>query len=152
MKQAIAYRRRSKVYIHASSQTVENVWILDNPVLCIESDSDIRGIGNAVQDALNGSRQGVSHPVSWSGIFMPVLKLAGIKSWKTFSKSSQCVQIERENDTIIFIPTENGGSKEGYRPLLNQKITSSVHGEIGLDLLETFKRCRVRESRHPTTP
>jgi hypothetical protein len=51
-------------------------------------------LGKAVFDALDGSQENVLHPTCWKGLFDPVLRLAGVKSWSAFARSAKCVEIE----------------------------------------------------------
>ena len=115
MKRATIYRRKAQFYVHASSRTMDGVWILTEPCLCLDQESSDRELGEAVQQALDSSRSGIPHPRSWKGLLDPLLKQAGVKSWNTFSKTALCVEIEEEDGQVSIVPTENLGVEDGYQ-------------------------------------
>src|ERR1019366_4670553 len=108
MKRAIAYQRRGQLFLHASSKTKAGVWILSPPVLTCSMEDTSR-LAGCVAETLSGSNEGVPHPSSWKGLFDPVLRLAGVKSWKIFVNSAKCVEIELDAERVSFIPTKNLG-------------------------------------------
>src|SRR5664280_101765 len=116
MKRAIAYKRADEIFLHASSMTTAGVWIISLPVLTCNLNDRAR-LSGYIAEALEGSKEGVSHPTSWKGLFDPVLELAGVKSWSAFAKPAKCVQIELESDQVRFTPTKNLGPKEGFQPI-----------------------------------
>jgi hypothetical protein len=139
MKRATAYQRGERIILHASSKTKAGVWILSAPVLAADQ-TDPRHLGEGVLEALDGSREGVPHPISWKGIFDPVLQLAGVKSWGTFAKMAKCVQIEFGTNRIALLPTKNLGAKDGFEPLpAKLRSSSPVTADIGNALLFAFR-------------
>lgn len=115
-KAAAAYRIGDAIILHASSRTTAGLWILSTPVLACDA-GDTLQLGKGILAALEGSVDGVPHPTSWKGRFDPVLRLAGVRSWRSFARTASCVEIECEKASMKFEPTRNLGPKEGYEPL-----------------------------------
>lgn len=113
MKRVVAYQRKAQVIIFAQSQTTAGVWIMDGAAYAADI-GDVGQIGILIDQALEVSKVDVPHPTSWKGLFDPVLKLAGAKSWSTFVKSAKCVEVELDEDGIWLIPTRNLGADGGF--------------------------------------
>jgi hypothetical protein len=139
MKRATAYKRGQQIIIlHASSRTNVGVWILSAPVLVAEQNDPVQ-LGNAILTVLDGSKENIAHPTSWTGRFDVVLKLAGVKTWSVFAKSAKCVQIEFETNRISFLPTRNLGAKDGFEPLPAKVLSSPPESRrLGTELLRAF--------------
>jgi len=117
MKAATIYERKGKLYVHSSSKTTTGVWVINPPALAVEKE-DTGEVGRAVRECLAASREGVSHPKSFTNLFDPVLNLAGVKSFATFVKSAKCVEVETSDDgAVTLIPTRNEGVDDGFVPL-----------------------------------
>ena len=115
MRRATVYLRKKKFLVHASSKTTEGVWILWEPCVLVPEASDDRELGLAIRTALDESRVDVAHPQNWNSLLGPLLVLADVKSWTTFSKSAACVEVEEVADRVCVIPTRNLGSDEGFQ-------------------------------------
>lgn len=113
MKRVVAYQRKTQVIVFAQSQTTAGVWIMDGAAYAADI-SDVGQIGALIDQALEVSKIDVPHPTSWKGLFDPVLKLAGVKSWSTFVKSARCVEVELDEDGIWLVPTRNLGAEGGF--------------------------------------
>jgi hypothetical protein len=138
MKRATAYKRGDRILLHASSKTIDGVWVLTAPVLTEDRNNSVR-LGKAVLDALDGSKEGIDHPTSWTGVFDPVLRLAGVKSWNAFTRSAKCVEIEFGTNQVTFVPTKNLGPKDGFEPLSTEVRTSPPEcNAVGMALLSAF--------------
>lgn len=91
------------------------MWILSEPCVRLPSDCSDAELGDALLSALEGSKLSVPHPTQWKGILEPLLKAAGVKAWKPFTKSAVCVEVEEEAGDLEFIPTVNLGADEGFQ-------------------------------------
>jgi hypothetical protein len=137
MKAATIYERGGKMFIHGSSKTTAGVWVLCAPVLQAEN-RDARNIGQAVRECLASSRLGVPHPKTFTNLFEPVLKLAGVKSFYAFMNSAKYVGVELEDEVVTLIPTRNGG-KDGFIPLPNRSRVALVSDEeLGLAIVSAL--------------
>jgi hypothetical protein len=130
MKRATIYKRKGAFFVHASSQTTEEVWILAEPCLKVEDDAGDGALGDAIAAALRGSRVGVAHPTSWGGLFAPILALAGVKSWGTFAKSAKCAEVEADGAAIRVIPMRT--IDRGFEP--DQSSAVVVDGSASTSL------------------
>ncbi|MEH2484985.1 hypothetical protein [Bradyrhizobium sp. AZCC 2230] len=140
MRKAAAYLRRNKVIICPVSDTTDGVGVICAPVFDLEA-SDVSGVGAAVLEALQLSREGIPHPApaDWSKLFKPVLKAAGVGSWKTFVRSTKDVIVRFETNRIVYIPTRNLGSRNGFVPLPEKERSSApMAAEVGPALLAAF--------------
>jgi hypothetical protein len=116
MKRATVYERRGELFFHSLSKTTAGVWILTSPYLKARSDDD-EGIASNTLAVLDASVEGIAHPTKWTGLFDPILKMAGVKSWNTFAKSARCIEAEEHGETISVVPTRNLGVDEGFEPI-----------------------------------
>lgn len=117
------------------------VWIGDGPVVVIDGDN-LGEFGEAVLKLLGESHEGIPHPTSWKGSFDKMLKAAGVKSWRIFVKSAKCVEIEFSTNRVGFLPTKNGGAKDGYGHLSGKAIDCApTQNELLKSLLAAFAAC-----------
>jgi hypothetical protein len=142
MKRATVYRRKKQILVHASSRTTDGVWILWRPCLALPEASDNRELEQAIRAALDGSKTNVPHPQTWEGLLDPLLTLASVKAWSTFSKGASCVDVEEDGFRIALIPTRNLGPDEGFQPDTSRQIvlepgTSEMGASIRKLLTET---------------
>lgn len=122
MRRATVYRRNKQFLVHASSRTADGVWILWQPCLAIPERSHGQEIGQAIRAALDGSKMNVPPPQTWKGLLDPLLALAGVKAWSTFSKSASCVEVEDDGSRITLIPTRNLGPDKGFQADTSRQI------------------------------
>jgi hypothetical protein len=116
MKRATVYHRKSQFFVHASCRTTAGVWIFGLPFVALEQSCNDASLGDAVCAALAGSRHGIPHPLTWTGLLTPLLDAAGVRTWNTFAKSASCVEIEEQDGHISVVPTRNLGPEEGFQP------------------------------------
>ncbi|HEY8210752.1 MAG TPA: hypothetical protein VIG99_24880 [Myxococcaceae bacterium] len=115
MRRATVYRRKKQFLVHASSRTTDGAWILWPPCLAVPEGSHGQELGQSIRAALDASRMNVPHPQIWKGLLDPLLALAGVKAWSTFSKDASCVEVEDDGSRITLIPTRNLGPDEGFQ-------------------------------------
>ena len=145
MKAATVYKRANRIYLHASSKTTAGVWIATPPFIQVDSGSSPSDLGKSVMDALGGSQALVPHPAKWSGLLAPLLEQAGVKSWETFMRKSQCLNLEATEDRLKLIPNRNLGTTEGFEPMLDKAIDvplTSSPDQIGTALTDALALCQ----------
>ena len=123
MRRAEVYKRNNQFLIHASSRTTDGVWILSEPCLAVAVEGHDAELQRGVRAALGGSREGVPHPVDWRGVGIPLLTLAGVKTWNAFSKQAANIGVTEEGSVIVLTPTRNLGPKGGFQPDPSKRIT-----------------------------
>jgi hypothetical protein len=142
MQSAVAYRRKRKWYFHSEIKTTDGVWVATHPFLSSEQES--LDVGDRAKQALAKSTEGVSHPIDWSGLFTPMLDLAGVKSWSSFSRGAELVGIEMEGNSIKLIPHRNLGPNEGFEPIVGDAIhlpSDASCEDIGNAIIALATRC-----------
>jgi hypothetical protein len=122
MASATIYQRNDGLYLHSDSRTTAGVLIATPPFLKLHLDASAIEKGDAVIGALKASQDCLTHPNEWSGIFTPMLQLAGVTNWAAFMKKSLCVTIDLKRDHITFAPHRNLGPKEGYDPISTKAV------------------------------
>lgn len=140
MKRATIYLRKGKYLIHASSRTIDGVWIVWQPTFALTEDESAEYLGRKIVAALDGSRSNVPHPSDWKSLSRPLLELGGVKSWATFCKSCVSAEVEEEGGRVAVVPTRNRGPKDGFEPDPSQQILTSPGdlvrlGEVAAALL-----------------
>lgn len=144
MKAAAVYKKGDAYYLHSSSKTTTGVWIATAPFLKIDAKSTPSTKGEAVIQALAASQDVVPHPTSWAGLVSPLLELASVKSWVTFTKHAKCVDVEADGESIRLVPNNNLGSKEGFGPSPEKAVELSFPtspDRTGLALEEAMGLC-----------
>lgn len=147
MKSASVYQRRDGTYFHSSSQTTAGVWIATAPFLKVELGRKQTALGEAALVVLNASQESIPHPKpeKWSGIFAPMLELAGVKSWATFMSNAACLSLEAESGRLKIIPKRNLGPKEGFESVPENAVElllESSPDQIGTAIEEALTRCQ----------
>lgn len=117
------YQRKGQLVLCPSNLTTEELWITGGPARRLDVDSAIHEKGAVVRQSLSDSRNGVPHPTQSGGMFDPVLKLAGVRSWKTFVNGTRLVAVTEEEGQITVVPTRNGGAREGFFDLGPKTVT-----------------------------
>lgn len=141
MKRATVYQRGAVILVHASSRTTDGVWILSEPCIRLPSDCGDAAMGLAVMSALEASQSSVPHPTQWKGLVEPLLRAAGVRTWKAFAKSAVCVEVEERDGQLALIPAVNLGSEEGFRANESKKreiAIPSEHAVVGVTLREVL--------------
>lgn len=139
IKRAVAYKRGSRVVICPESETTAGVWIVDSPVVVGSTDMD--DLGRQLIEALGASRRQVPHPTVWSGLFDPVLRAAGVRSYATFMKSALGVGVSLSEADVQLTPFRNLGSKEGFDHIAAKTaaLSNYTDGQLGAALLSAFE-------------
>lgn len=143
MKAATIYECAGRIFMHSSSKTSAGIWVISPPWFAVDQINP-DDVGRLIKQCLIESREGVSHPESSDSIFNPILEMAGIKSWNTFSKLARCVGVETIDDQVVlFESTLNEGVGGGYSPL-SFKYKASMHSErdLGHKALEALKESK----------
>lgn len=144
MQAAGVYRKDDAYYISSSSKTTVGVWIATVPFLKVEANSTPSTKGEAVLQALDASHHGVPHPINWTELGCPLLKLAGVRSWAAFMKRAKCLDVEADGEKLRLVPYRNLGPKEGFEPILDRAVELSLPSSpdrIGLALEEAMGLC-----------
>ena len=130
------------LFAHASCQTTDGVWILGEPCKRFDTATSAE-LGTGILEVLEGSLTGVPHPTRWQGLFSPVLELAGVKSWKTFSEGAQCVGMKLDGNVLSLTPTEHEGHRYGFVPKEDATVEVEVGdvSEIGRAILKALELC-----------
>jgi hypothetical protein len=106
------------------------------------SDADL---GTAVLSVLQGSMWSIPHPTDWKGVLEPLLKAAGVKSWKAFATGTLGVHVEAAGDQLQFVPMVNLGPKEGFKDdAANTRVVMlpAVSHVVGATLRGAFEHAR----------
>src|SRR6187397_1271984 len=97
MKRAEVYLRSSRCFLAASSETVAGAWVLSPPYRVMEASCTDSELGVALLSALSSSQTGIAHPdPRRDSVVAPLLKAAGVKSWKSFAATATCINVELE--------------------------------------------------------
>jgi hypothetical protein len=134
MNRASLFLRGDAMFLHADSETTAGVWIATEPFLRLEASiSDIE-LGKAIQRALQGSKRQVPHPQFRAGMSLvaPLLKLAGVKTWRAFERGAKCVSIQAELSEIAIVPEIRVGDNRGFQPLVAETITVGASEDAAL--------------------
>jgi hypothetical protein len=122
MKRATIYKRALQIFVHPLSRTTDGVWMLTEPIVRQDPSATDAQVGGAIQEALSKSLSAVPHPRNWSGVLEPLLRQAGVRSWRNFAAPAVCVQVEQEQDKVYVVPTNNLGANEGFEEDTSRRV------------------------------
>lgn len=129
--------------IETMSRTEHGLWMVDGPPITLSQDSSPLEIGEATLAALAKSRA-VPHPESWAGLDDdPMLREAGVKSWRTFSRTAAVLEVKLDAE-FVMTPTRNDGPREGFTHLneKNERLPASATAEVlGDAVVRALARC-----------
>lgn len=143
-KSATVYKKTHGWYLHSSSQTTDGVWISSSPYLRLPADSTLVTLGEAAIQVVEASTSPVEHPTDWSGLFAPMLELAGAQSWRAFKNGAKCCGLEYEGNRLSITPHRSLGPNQGFEPVLHQTVVLPVDStpeQIGAALERAFLAC-----------
>lgn len=117
-RRAEVYHRQTSYFIHASSRTVDGIWVLTEPCVKLSDACSDEELGDAALAALDASRNEVPSPPPGDSrsVLGPLLRSAGVKSWSTFAKGTSSVDLRDEGGRISIVPQENREPRDGFRP------------------------------------
>lgn len=117
MSRAIIYKINKKGYLlHSNKKTVSGFSLASEPFIQIsEAEANIDTITIAIKKVLTvDSEERVPDPKNWSDFSKEFLKKSRLRSSKElYKKSNFCCLIRRENENIIFTPTQHEKKIEG---------------------------------------
>lgn len=117
MKRATVYSRQKKIFVQASSRTVDGIWVASGPVSYLGDSCSDEELGSCVVCVVNGSVDGISPVREWNSLILPVLRAADVKSWAKFVRGTVSVEIEMSCDLVSVILMENLGASGGFEPI-----------------------------------
>jgi len=136
MKSVTAYLRGEQLIFHTSSKTEAGFWICSKPILATTVNESPDVLGHLIKYLLSFSKSNVKQPDPNDNGFSEVLSVAGVNSWKTFTKNALSVSIDQNDGALKITPYKNGGSINGFEELIEKTLTSSSPSDQNLG--ETF--------------
>ena len=143
VERATAYRTEDAFVLHAESRTTDGVWIATEPYMRLSVGCSSSELGEGMLAVLAASRSDVEHPTDWKGLLKPLLKVAGLRSWRSLARVARCVSVEASSEGITFVPSENLGPREGHAPRTDLALTVSREASaatLGLALSESVEK------------
>lgn len=140
---AALYLRGTRIVVHSRSKTDVGVWVACAPFITLTSDTSDQELGEAVLAAMAGSKENVPHPPQseWRSVVTPLLKASGTRSWKVFAQGAVSVSLRQRENTMLLMPMENQGPKNGFAEKLGSELSVSADSaqEVGAVLREALK-------------
>ncbi|WP_320069112.1 hypothetical protein [Micromonospora sp. RTGN7] len=123
--------RRGRYVAYSSSLSTDGMWIANGLFDLLDEPADDRTLGAAVRRMLDGSRAGVPTPDPRGGPspFAPVLDALGLRSYATYAKGTRHVGVERDADTVLVSPSQNGGARVGFVGLTEYAVRLTDPGD-----------------------
>ena len=132
--------------MHPQSKTIMGLWVLREPCISLPQDCTNEELGNAVLSSLKTSQQGVPHPdkSEFKSLAEPLLKAAGVKSWRAFSNGAEQISVDQNGEAISFTPMRNMGSKQGFVEHTKERInvTSDRAADVGEAVRKVFSNIK----------
>jgi hypothetical protein len=146
VKRASIYKLPSRFIVCPVSTTASGIGLTSEPYIVLSTTVSAVELSQAINQALDNSRDGVNHPISWKGLAAPRLAAAGVKSEATFQKQASLVSLITDGKTVTFTPHRNGGAngnEKGFSPIDECAVgidpkTQEVCGET---VIQVFERC-----------
>jgi hypothetical protein len=146
MKSAHVIQRAGKLFVHTLSRTTAGVVIGSDDVAILREDTKDSDLGEAVLRALRESKEQIPHPMpaDWPDINRRYLAALQTKSLSAFMKGALCVGVSSDEDRIIFEPTKNSGSRDGFLELRESRF--ELVGPLNADEIGLCVRRALRMS------
>lgn len=139
MKAANVYSKDEVLLIVPIAITEKGVGRQYHPVERIILGEDSQIIGESILRAFDNHIIGVPHLTKMIEVLAPILKAAGVRSWKELNKNSKLIGVIEKGGKFIFEPSINQGSRKGYIPIRDKIIevdSPLTPFEIGQKVLE----------------
>ena len=147
LRSAAIYARQNDFVIQPESRTTDGIWIGGEPVQVLPCETDMTTVGQAIQNALAASQDGVALPTDWKAALQPLFKAAKIKNWNALQKSAKMVEVEMSAAELRMVPSRNGGTSgddKGYQSLPEKAIVLEADcspEQLGLALSQALEVC-----------
>ena len=131
-KIASVYVFEEKIVLTSNSQLKMGMWFTHEPYIKLPkycSDTEIATSLNAVLEA---SKQGIDNTNNTKDANKAFLKGLGVKSLKELHERANAFSVFSSEDSFVFEPAKNLGSKKGFAPILsavvkiNQNSTANI--------------------------
>jgi hypothetical protein len=122
-KHAVAYHVNGRIVIATIQKTTAGLGLENDPQVAT-APFDAGEIARLLRRALEASTRVLRHPAQdeWKGMFQPMAKASGVRSWKTFAEQAKGVAIEEVDGSIRITPYLSLGSKEGFKEVLDERV------------------------------
>jgi hypothetical protein len=144
MKQAGLTHIKNKYIIHSFSKTTTGLSVASNPYIMLNLDISKEELINSVFLALNGSQTGIPHPTDWVKENKIYYEKMGLKRHKDLYDKTKYCSISLNDLLLTFLPTRNGGTKDGFQHLNEKKVfinSDDTYENIYSSLMEALSRC-----------
>lgn len=105
------YQRSGAYFVVSSARTTAGVWVHDGePRRLSETETGIAELGGELLARLDKSPRVVPHPAQhqWPEqrreSLTPILRLAGVRSWRSFVSTASLVEVEQLNGVVTISP------------------------------------------------
>lgn len=141
---ASVYLRGADLIIHAQNRTYNNKGWNSDPVVRANAADQRAELGAKVRSVLRASRWDAQAPDP-EGKSNPVLKAAGVRSWRQLERESRLVGVVLEKDQISLYPyrATRRGEGEGFLVMDDARTTmasSCSDSELAAAVLEALQR------------
>lgn len=105
------YRRDQHAFVCAHDRTTSGLWIGSGSVERVDV-GDALQLGAAVLTQLGRCTTGVRHPAQdeWPAqrrtALDPIIKLAGLRSWRSFIRTAALCHVDRSGSLVSVLPTQ----------------------------------------------
>jgi hypothetical protein len=115
-RKATVYRRAGLVLVNRVDTTTEGIPVSTDQVLTFGLDASPDLVGQGLLDVVRQARSHIP-PLSrseWVTGFDPVLRAAGVRSWRAFIRGCRDLSVFDEGDELRLVPSVNKGAREGF--------------------------------------
>ena len=139
-KQAVVYHINDRLVIATVQKTTAGVGLENDPRV-VKAPFDADEIAREVRRALDTSARVLKHPEQdeWKGMFQPMTKAAGVRSWKAFAEKAKGVAIDETDGAIRITPYLSLGSKEGFKEAPDERVAVRDLDAATTTLLQRFQ-------------
>ena len=146
-RSAGVYQHRTELVLHAHWRARAGFCMASPPVIRISGTSTTEELGAGVRRVLDAYLADLPDPANWKEFRAQFLKATGYRSWKSLEAHAKSCWIEVIEDSILFTPLRNGGSRgdnAGFQPFGKEPLvvqaTCTDEG-LGNALLHALSLC-----------
>jgi hypothetical protein len=135
--------RQGQYLVAVYSQTGMGVWVIDGLPTLLPQEIPTEQLGAMIKEMLDKSRFGLPELTRDSQPARPMLDMLGLRDYATYMKGTKSISVYLEDHTIDITPEHNGGSRQGFTPILEAErtLTDDASAELlGAEVIASFDR------------
>ena len=133
-RKATLYRRNRRVLVNRVDMTTDGIPFSTDEIHSFEAPFAEAELGRALRMVIAGARSGLPplQREDWERLLQPLLRAAGVSSWRTFVRGCRDVSVFEDDGVIRFVPSVNLGPTEGFEGIAERETVIQIADDPAL--------------------